>query len=297
MDAINGTDRRRKYGFFIMKEVNCSVYNRSFEAATKCRLLGSFYDALGLVERKTYDNDIELASLRYRHILIIADPDYHGSMLKVLWISLIETYWPPLLEQNFVQLFRMPFIKIKRNGKIFKYFFSQREYCEWLRNINANLNECQIIVCKGVSSFSLSNDYELLSRVTVDVITVVPGNHLDVLVSLALSWQLREDRQQWVCDYEETYSLNNGAYPVCKYGAKSVRYSSLIKFEYRAYLLNRHRNRTPCVIDGMSERLRKTVYAAMAGRDPEDRSIETLTRKGQTYGFAGHCHYCQPARA
>ena len=68
---------------------------------------------LGLQYGKTYIDDAEVNTLRYGHLMIMADQDQDGSHIKGLVINFIHTNWPHLLKRNFVEEFITPLVKVR----------------------------------------------------------------------------------------------------------------------------------------------------------------------------------------
>ncbi len=57
-------------------------------------------------------------SLRYGHVMIMADQDHDGSHIKGLIINLFHTFWPALLKhEGFVQQFVSPIMKVAQHGE------------------------------------------------------------------------------------------------------------------------------------------------------------------------------------
>lgn len=67
---------------------------------------------LGLQYGKKYIDDADLKTLRYGHLMIMADQDQDGSHIKGLVINFIHTNWPHLLKRNFVEEFITPLVKV-----------------------------------------------------------------------------------------------------------------------------------------------------------------------------------------
>lgn len=68
---------------------------------------------LGLQYGKKYNEEADLKSLRYGHLMIMADQDQDGSHIKGLVINFIHTNWPSLLKRNFVEEFITPLVKVR----------------------------------------------------------------------------------------------------------------------------------------------------------------------------------------
>lgn len=67
---------------------------------------------LGLQYGKKYQDSSEMKSLRYGHLMIMADQDQDGSHIKGLVINFIHHNWPNLLKLNFIEEFITPIVKV-----------------------------------------------------------------------------------------------------------------------------------------------------------------------------------------
>ena len=67
---------------------------------------------LGLQYNNKYDSESDMRSLRYGHLMIMADQDQDGSHIKGLVINFIHHNWPKLIRRNFVEEFITPIIKV-----------------------------------------------------------------------------------------------------------------------------------------------------------------------------------------
>ncbi len=60
-----------------------------------------------------YETLEERKTLRYGHVMIMADQDHDGSHIKGLVINLIHSFWPALLRHDgFLQQFVTPIMKV-----------------------------------------------------------------------------------------------------------------------------------------------------------------------------------------
>ena len=90
-------------------------------------------EIMGLKFGTTYD-ETSIKSLRYGHLMIMADQDHDGSHIKGLVINFIHHFWPTLLDvPGFLQQFITPIVKAtkKSNKKKSQTFFTIPEYEVW----------------------------------------------------------------------------------------------------------------------------------------------------------------------
>lgn len=72
----------------------------------------------------------DTSSLRYGHLLIMTDQDYDGSHIKGLVLNLFETFWPSLLQLDFVSQFITPIVKVTRKREEHT-FYTVKEFQDW----------------------------------------------------------------------------------------------------------------------------------------------------------------------
>ena len=84
----------------------------------------SLVKILGLQFGRCYE---DTSSLRYGHLLVMADQDYDGSHIKGLVLNLFATYWPSLLRIGFLQQFITPIVRVSR-GNEQHVFFTMKEF-------------------------------------------------------------------------------------------------------------------------------------------------------------------------
>lgn len=87
-------------------------------------------EIMGLKFNSTYTEET-VKSLRYGHMMIMADQDHDGSHIKGLVINFIHHFWPSLLDvPGFLQQFITPIVKCTK-GKHSKTFYTLPQYEEW----------------------------------------------------------------------------------------------------------------------------------------------------------------------
>ncbi|WJX73011.1 DNA topoisomerase 2 [Trifolium repens] len=101
---------------------------------------------LGLQQNKEYTN---VKSLRYGHLMIMADQDHDGSHIKGLLINFIHSFWPSLLKvPSFMVEFTTPIIRASHSNGTKLSFYSMPEYVAW-RETLGNASGWQIKYSKG----------------------------------------------------------------------------------------------------------------------------------------------------
>ena len=75
--------------------------------------IGHLLKIIGLQFGKKYENETDMKTLRYGHLMIMADQDIDGSHIKGLVINFIHAHWPALLKLPFLEEFITPIVKVR----------------------------------------------------------------------------------------------------------------------------------------------------------------------------------------
>lgn len=137
-----------RYCSFPLKGKLLNVREASLSQLRANEEINNIIKILGLKQSQKYTST---SSLRYGHLMIMADQDHDGSHIKGLVINMIHKLWPSLLKiDGFLQEFVTPIVKATR-GKTSRSFFSIPEYKEW-RNANQNGKGWKIKYYKGLGT-------------------------------------------------------------------------------------------------------------------------------------------------
>ena len=123
-------------------------------------------EIMGLKFNVTYTEE-NIKTLRYGHLMIMADQDHDGSHIKGLVINFIHHFWPSLLDiPGFLQQFITPIVKTTK-GKKSETFFTLPEYEEWKESTGNDAKGWHIKYYKGLGT-STSSEGEILEFTAVD---------------------------------------------------------------------------------------------------------------------------------
>lgn len=89
-------------------------------------------------------------------LMIMTDQDQDGSHIKGLLINFIHHNWPELLQQEFLEEFITPIVKVTKNNRELS-FYSLPEFDEWQRD-TPNSKSWKVKYYKGVE---FKNFYDL----------------------------------------------------------------------------------------------------------------------------------------
>jgi len=126
---------RDYYGVFPLKGKLLNVRDNGERIVVKNEEIKNIVEIMGLKFGTKYDAD-NIKTLRYGHLMIMADQDFDGSHIKGLVINFIHRFWPELLDvKGFLQQFITPIIKVSK-GKRSRFFFTVPEYDGWREENN-----------------------------------------------------------------------------------------------------------------------------------------------------------------
>jgi DNA topoisomerase II len=123
---------RELYGVFPVRGKMKNVREVSAGAAMANVEVAALVAILGLQWGKTYT---DTASLRYGHVMIMADQDVDGSHIKGLLINCLHTFWPSLLAlPGFLCQFITPLLKVTLRENHVVPFFTAEAYEAWVKD-------------------------------------------------------------------------------------------------------------------------------------------------------------------
>lgn len=126
---------RDYYGVFPLKGKPLNPRVATHAQVMKNEEIMNLVEIMGLKFGAEYDRS-SIKSLRYGHLMIMADQDHDGSHIKGLVINLFHHFWPSLLDvPGFLQQFITPIIKCTK-GKKTETFFTLPQFEEWKESID-----------------------------------------------------------------------------------------------------------------------------------------------------------------
>ena len=121
---------RDYYGVYPLKGKPLNVSEATHAKIMQNEEIMNLVEIMGLKFGTTYDES-NIKTLRYGHLMIMADQDHDGSHIKGLVINFMHHFWPSLLDvPGFLQQFITPIVKVTK-GKKTETFFTLPEYEEW----------------------------------------------------------------------------------------------------------------------------------------------------------------------
>ncbi|UKZ73768.1 hypothetical protein TrVFT333_001418 [Trichoderma virens FT-333] len=152
--AILDPDR---IGVFPLRGKLLNVRDASIDQITKNQEIQNIKQFLGLKHKQVYT---DTKSLRYGHLMIMADQDHDGSHIKGLLINFLQVQFPSLLQiPDFFREFITPIVKVwqgpnPKKPQRLKSFFTQPQYEEWKEERGSEISRWHYKYLKGLGSSS-----------------------------------------------------------------------------------------------------------------------------------------------
>jgi len=288
---------RDYYGVFPLKGKPLNVREATHDQIIKNQEIKNVVDIMGLKFGTIYDEN-NIKSLRYGHLMIMADQDHDGSHIKGLVINFIHNFWPSLLAvKGFLQQFITPIVKSTK-AKQTKTFFTLPEYESWKESTGNDAKGWNIKYYKGLGTSTSAEAKDYFSHLDLHEITFEDittdeckdsGDEMDVgepmpdkvvsgsnLINMAFSKKHVEDRKQWL------NNLKKGTYLNYSDAQKNgVTYSAFIKKELILFSQYDNHRSIPHLFDGLKPSQRKVLFACFL------KNLKSEMKVAQLCGYVG----------
>lgn len=285
---------RDYYGVFPLKGKPLNVRDASHSQVIKNEEIKNVIDILGLKMGVKYD-ETNIKSLRYGHLMIMADQDHDGSHIKGLVINMIHTFWPSLLDvPGFLQQFITPIVKVTK-GRNSKTFFTLPQYEQWRESTGNNAKGWKIKYYKGLGTSTSAEAKEYFSNLGLHEISftelskdvskenegmdcdgVFPDQSISSsgadLIDMVFRKTRVEDRKAWLNQLEKDTYLD---YAEAK-AADGVKYSDFINKELILFSRSDNERSIPHVLDGFKPSQRKVLFACFKRKLKEEIKVAQL---------------------
>lgn len=272
---------RDYYGVFPLKGKPLNVRDATHKQMMSNEEIKNLLDIMGLKFDTVY-NESNIKTLRYGHLMIMADQDHDGSHIKGLIINFIHKFWPSLLDiPGFLQQFITPIVKVTKGLKS-KTFFTLPEYENWRESTGNDAKGWKIKYYKGLGTstsaeakeyFSNLDKHEVLfDRLSTDIVEPIEvddsSDEMDFepaqkeatsgndLIDMVFNKKRVDDRKAWLETLEEGTYLDYS-----KAREKGVTYSDFINREFILFSINDNMRSIPNVVDGFKPSQRKVLFA------------------------------------
>jgi len=237
------------YGLYPLKGKPLNVKKVSLHKMRADKEVIGIITALGLEIGKRYTST---RTLRYGKVVIMADADCDGSHIKALVINLFDTYWPELLELDFIYEFITPIVKASK-GKTVKYFYSITEYKKWKNSTN-NGNGYFLKWIKGLGTIEPKESKQFFKKLDNHLIKF---NSIDIkmereYIDLVFNQKRANDRKEWLMGSPPINEID-------KFNTTQT-YKSFFDNEMKEYSIASNIRTIPNLVDGLKPSQRKILY-------------------------------------
>ncbi|PNY26140.1 DNA topoisomerase 2 [Tolypocladium capitatum] len=267
--AILDPDR---IGVFPLRGKLLNVRDASIDQITKNQEIQNIKQFLGLKHKQVYT---DTKSLRYGHLMIMADQDHDGSHIKGLLINFLQVQFPSLLQiPEFFREFITPIVKVwqgsnpKKPLKM-KSFFTQPQYEEWKEAHKAEQTRWQSKYLKGLGTSTNEDAQVYFTNLDMHLkeFQVMKAEEADLL-DLAFSKKKADARKEWLGNFVPGTFLDHST--------KDITYSDFVNKELILFSMADNIRSIPSVVDGFKPGQRKVIYACFKRNLVKDKKVVEL---------------------
>jgi len=249
------------YGIFPLRGKLLNVKKASLQKMRENEEISNIILALGLEFGKKYTST---RTLRYGKIIIITDSDNDGSHIKGLVINLLDTYWPELLEMDFVYEFITPIVKIKKGNQI-KYFYRYSEYKKWLKS---DVSGWFSKFYKGLGTIEPHEAKLFFKDLNKHLIKFNSSDIKKERDLIDLAFNEKRNRKEWLLAYKPGIELD-------KFNIKQT-YESFFNNEFIEFSMADNIRSIPSIVDGLKPSQRKILYTLFQRNFKNEVKVELL---------------------
>ncbi|KAI3399653.1 hypothetical protein diail_6001 [Diaporthe ilicicola] len=267
--AILDPDR---IGVFPLRGKMLNVRDASVDQILKNAEINNIKQFLGLKHKTTYT---DTKSLRYGHLMIMADQDHDGSHIKGLLINFLQVQFPSLLKiPDFFREFITPVVKVwqgpnPKKPLHLKSFFTMPEYDEWKEGHHREIKKWHYKYFKGLGTSS-NEDAQVYFTNLDDHLKEFHTMKTEEaeLFELAFSKKKADARKQWLGNFIPGTFLDHST--------KSITYTDFVNKELILFSMADNLRSIPSVVDGLKPGQRKVVYACFKRNLTKDKKVVEL---------------------
>jgi len=270
--SVIGRDR---YGVFPLRGKLLNVREASYDQIKNNAEISNISKILGIEPRKDHRST---QSMRYGHVMIMADQDFDGSHIKGLIINVVQHWWPSLYQlPGFLNEFVTPIVKASRRGVVHQ-FFTMPEYEQW-KEKNGNGRGWSIKYYKGLGTSTTQEAKEYFRNIEGHSLSFDFNDENDnEVIDLAFNRKRADDRKDWI------NSAEDGAF--VDHSKASLSYTDFVHKELVLFAKYDVMRNIPCIVDGLKPVQRKIMFAAFK------RNLKGDTKVAQFAGYVSeHSSY------
>jgi len=260
--AVTGRDY---YGAFPLKGKPLNVRDIAMDKIRANEEIKNIVSALGLEYGKKYKSTKDL---RYGKVVIMSDQDLDGYHIKGLLINLFDTFWPELLQLDFLYEFITPIVKVTK-GKQYKYFYRLEEYRKWKNS--SDTKGFFVKYYKGLGTIEPKESKRFFKNIAKHLIrfNYKDEEKTENLIDLAFNKKRAEDRKKWLLNY-------NPANEIDKFTTKTT-IDSFIDDELIEFSMADNIRSIPSLLDGLKPSQRKILFTMFLNNYKNEVKVNQLS--------------------
>ena len=275
--AVSGLSEvgRDLWGVFPLRGKLLNVKDLPMEKVFKNEEIQNIVKILGLKVGSTYKKDEGEWGLRYGRILIMADQDLDGTHIKGLVMNLFHTYWPSLLENDFITTMITPIVKASKKKEVLN-FYNLFDYNNW-KTGDKNKGNWKIKYYKGLGTSNSQEAKEYFKTLHIQEFKY-DANNSNQALNLAFDKTQALERKMWLKTYNESDVLD--------YNCKDISYKDFVNKELIHFSHADCLRSIPDIHDGLKPSQRKIIYSCFK------KNLKDEMKVAQLAGYVGeHSSY------
>ena len=265
--AISGLSiiGRDYYGVFPLRGKLLNVRDATMKQLMANEEINNLKQILGLQQDKKYTS---VSDLRYGKIMILTDSDVDGSHIKGVIMNFIHTFWPGLLDLDFICSMKTPILKaFKKNKTQIESFYTKKEYDEWRKNII--IKDWNIKYYKGLGTSTAQEAKEYFKDLTKCKVMYTNTDETSDIINLAFNKKNSDDRKEWLQRYK---ILTDGPEMGNIQSYKDFINKDLIHFSVTDVMRS-----IPNIMDGLKPSQRKVIYVCRKNGINKELKVSQLS--------------------
>lgn len=205
---------------------------------------------LGLQEGMNYLDEDNFKTLRYGHLVILADADTDGKHILGLVLNLFHCKYPTLLARGYVMYLRTKIIDVKNGTQMLK-FYSDHEYRKW-KEITPDYETWSHNYFKGLGT-STDDDIEDEFK-EPKIVQCFYDDMAPQAMQLAFHKSFADKRKEWIRNWIPDFTVEE---------MEMQPISSFINHEFIQFSINDVCRSIPRMMDGLKLGQRKIIWGSM----------------------------------
>lgn len=266
---------RDKYGVFPLRGKPLNVRNHTIGKINANETIKNLKRIIGLQSNETYS---DVSSLRYGHVMIMADQDHDGSHIKGLILNLFQSQWPSLFRYpSFLQEFITPIVKCRKGPRCLS-FFTLPEYELW-KTENEQGKGWHVKYYKGLATSTAKEGQEYFRNIDHHKIDFrYNGEEDDRDLELVFDSKKADMRKTWLGDFIPGTFLTQT-------DRKEISFTEFVNEELVLYSMSSNVRAIPSIMDGLKPGQRKIIHACFQKSITKEMKVAQLSGHVMSYAY------------